>query len=393
MSRGLRKSQQIFSGQFGVPAEQNYYAWVSQKYGVDLPLPSKALSWNPTSQSSNCPNVCAVVKHYIRHCPWQIRSVLKSTFVGRVDRITPNAAALGAFGEQPCIAIFDGLYSAIDQCISLWEKVHRAYAVMLQQRGIEGRSDEEVKMMVTRELERRDVVDNVEKIHRLRNFLLSGDPDHVRMYAPSAFELKEDGVPRIDLGHRSARFQITECFVIAHELAHVLLGHCSPDVVPPTAANFLSDELLRVSEFAQLDGFDSQSRNDEMQADLVGFYTLVFDSNLRYTLEFGPHRDFGRDKAYMSILIQCLDGAAIACLAIHLVSTLGIPPTSDSSHPHPDERVETLLRVTQGIIDAKISQTRETDIGPNGPGFFDRITWAPFQTNVVYEICKRILEF
>lgn len=391
VNRGLRQSQRNFAERFGIPADQNFYAWLSESKKLDLPISPKLISWNPKGNNSNCPNISTVMQFYIAHAPWQLRSVLKNTFAGKVDTITPNAAAEGLFGEQPYIAIFDGLYTAVDQCVLLWERVSRAYGACLRQAQTKDRSNDEIRAAVAKEMKKRDVLSSLEKLHALRGFLRSGDIAYIYNYNPTGFQIEGERGLSIDLSHRGRRQEVTECFVIAHELAHVILGHCSANNTSSKIDQLIEQEFATIQSIVQLPGECNASHKQEYHADMVGFQSLLLNSQYSYTMDTDYAKDAGPDKSRVSILLQCLDGVAIACLAIYLVSTLdGI--SNSSSHPHPDHRLDLLIDLVQGHIESISESTSQDDIGANGPGFFERMKYGTGQVADIYNICRYTLD-
>ena len=137
----------------------------------------------------------------------------------------------------------------------------------------------------------------------------------------------------------------------------------------------------------------NRSQFDEAQADVFGFSQLLLpafrEKYRRDRLRFSYGE---KDRVFLGLVGQCVEGAMIAILALYLVSGVGGVPTGYSSHPSPDMRARALCDVVQVLVDAIIAETSEPDLGPRGPGYFDRIKNMPDIFYQIYKITESIID-
>ncbi|RZQ60326.1 hypothetical protein [Amycolatopsis suaedae] len=392
MKQALRRSRSAFSQRFGVSGEQNYYAWLQERTGVKLNVRPEVLGWSSRGQASNCPIVNEILDRYKKYSPWQLHASLKEVFVGRVSFLSPNASAESSFGSAPYIAVSEGLYVALDQCLYLWENVGRLQAKVYARVANAKLAEDELRQYIENWATKRELPEFIARTIELKRFLVGGDPSFVARYKGRAelFELRREGVSDIDFEHRKRRIYMAEGFIIGHELAHILHGHVGAPV-KKVARAYLADSVAANMDALHNAGELSNEWMQELQADLTGYNELLLASNWEQVRRIGEH-PLGPDRSRLGLILFCVDGIAFTILAMYLVSALGAAPTSFSTHPHPDDRLAAIINVAGKQIEQIIDNTTELDHGPEGGGYFQRIRTALEQFQVTYSICKRTLE-
>ncbi|WP_447002338.1 hypothetical protein ACRAKI_21685 [Saccharothrix isguenensis] len=145
---------------------------------------------------------------------------------------------------------------------------------------------------------------------------------------------------RPDRRERPRRKMASEAFVVAHELSHILLGHVGSGETAEIAQERV-DQHWPANDY----GFSNQSQREEATADLFGFHEIMVTTfttglTMRKLIPLAE-----KDRLFIAILTQCLEGAAIATLGISLVSSLGGMATGTGTHPRVPAKSFVLFRL------------------------------------------------
>jgi hypothetical protein len=309
---------------------------------------------------------------FIKFTPWQLHSVARNVFAGRIPSIRAGALVHDALGQPPfVIAISDGMYTAADQCVYLWESSMRLFtdAQADLQRG---HSTEDVISKLRETIMVRGLEQRVERtVGQLRHLLRGEHHTSLLRVSLEDIELPIAGVPKGDLRHRPTRQYVWEQFVIAHELAHIILSHLG-STGSPTATRYAQDAIHDYRILPTWDMLTNDNQRAEAEADLFGLFELSYATSWEMSRRAGVRAGW-RDRSQLALLVQHLDGVAIATLVFYLVSALGVPAPHTSTHPHPDHRLALITEAALTRMKAIISTTSEPDEGHhNLPGFYER---------------------
>ncbi|MFC3455015.1 hypothetical protein [Amycolatopsis speibonae] len=333
--------------------------------------------------------ISEILDRYQKYSPWQLHATLDEIFVGRVNSLVANASAHGTLEAAPYVAITDGLYTALDQCVVLWENVSRMQAEVLGLMHRSDPSDDDLREYIEAQIVKRELPELTSRLIDLKLFLVDKDPGFLPRYQnrTELFLLSREGVSDVDFGHRKRRLHLAEGFFIGHELAHILLGHIGSHTKPAAQEYLSRSPALEITDNASL----PSAHRDEIQADLTGYREILFASTWEQMRREGFH-PLGPDRSQLGLIVQCADGIAIAILAMYLLSALGTAPTNVSTHPHPNDRFTALTTMMERQLKKIIATTSEPDMGTAGRGFFERVSSTPRQVHTIYSRCKGILE-
>jgi len=394
----LRRSRAMFSERYGVPADVNYYLWVERSTGIQAPNP-RLVAWTPRGEPSNCSNLAIHMHKFAKLTPWQVHSVARNVFAGRIPVRQAGAVAHNMFGQPPfAIAISDGLYAGADQCAYIWETMVRVMLDLLTdfQRGLD---EEDIKLRLIEAMSACRIDVTVKKaVDHLRHTLRDGDPGPVLRLGVEAFELPILGVPSRHLRYRPQRWFLFEQFVIAHELAHIILGHLGP-TGSPASSSYAQATVRDYRTLPTWDMLASDSQRAEAEADLFGFFELCHATNWEASRRRGVDAGW-RDRSQLALLAQELEGAAIANLVFYLLSALGVPECQSSTHPHPDRRFALITEAALTRMENIISTTSEPNDGvePYPSGFYERVMyiateWIPYAYRTITGALEMALHF
>lgn len=382
----------MFSARYGVPADINYYRWIEQAAGMKLAPNRKLLAWTPREEPSNCPNIASHMHKFAKLTSWQLHSVIRNVFVGRIPSLQAAAVAKDTIGQAPfTVAISDGLYTAGDQCVYLWESSVRlmgnAEADLL--RGLDIR---DVLLKLHENISVRGLEDRVDKvINYLRYTLCDGNPAPLVEVKAEDIELPVLGVPGGDLRHRPRRQFCWQQFVIAHELSHILLGHLGP-TGSSKASQYAYGTIHNYRTLSTWDMLINDSQRTEAEADLFGFWELCYTTSWESSRRKGVSAGW-RDRSQLALLVQHLEGVAIATLTFYLLSALGIPEHHSSTHPHPDYRLALITEAVLERMKTIISGTSEPDKSIEGlDGFYERTLYIAERIPRIYQTITYALE-
>src|SRR5215472_845872 len=126
----LRKSRMMFSERHGIPSDVNYFVFMEKLLGTEVTPNRMLLEWAAKGEPSNFPTLASHMQRFSTFTPWQVHSVTRKVFAGRVPGVQAGAMAYDAIGRPPfAIAISDGMYAIADQCI-YYGKSQRAFCRM-----------------------------------------------------------------------------------------------------------------------------------------------------------------------------------------------------------------------------------------------------------------------
>jgi hypothetical protein len=390
----LRKSGVLFSERYGVPAHVNYYQWMERSTGVRVVTDRKLLSWVPREEPSNCPILASNMRRFAKSAPWQLHSVARNVFAGRIPAAQAGAMALSTFGQPPfVIVVSDGLYTAADQCVHLWETSTRLLVdgVMDLDRGFDARDAE---LRLDQAIKACGIEDRAKKVvDHLRHTLRDGDLTPLMHLNVEDIKLPVLGVPDGQLRHRPQRQFLWHQFVIAHELVHIILGHLGP-TGSPAASKYTQDVIHGYRTLSTWDNLTDDSQRAEAAADLFGFFEFCYATSWEIKQRKGVKMGW-RDRSELALLVQHLEGAAIATLVFYLLSALGVPECHTSTHPHPDHRFALITEAVLSRMKTIISTTNEPNEGfqhyPSG--FYERVMFlATVLIPVIYQATTGLLE-
>ncbi|EFC79691.1 hypothetical protein FrEUN1fDRAFT_7182 [Parafrankia sp. EUN1f] len=327
---------------------------------------------------------------FAKFSDWHLHAPLRNIFVGVVPAIQPNALASAIIDDCPCIAISAGLLSSLDQCLVLWESVYRVLAETITHPAFKHMTDREAMDLYFQKFHGKGVGVEMAKANSLRRLLLNADPEFIKeaLADPHGMEPPAERVPTIDRLKQPRRRIASLGFVVAHELAHVLLGH----VCHAATRGYAEEKLARHREVIDRLPFRNSSQRDEVDADLFGFHEILLGSFREKATRVKMVPRGERDRQYAAMVGQCLEGAAIATLALHLVGSAGEIPTGISTHPAPAIRIQALCDAAQDCLTAVLSRTSEPDVGPRGPGYLTRAAELPRTIHSAYEIVASVVD-
>jgi hypothetical protein len=136
------------------------------------------------------------------------------------------------------------------------------------------------------------------------------------------------------------------------------------------------------------------SQRAEAEADLFGFFELCYTTSWEISQRKGINAIW-RDRSQLALLVQHLEGAAIATLAFYLLSALGVPGHHSSTHPHPDHRLALITEAVLTRMKTIISATNEPNEGVQdifGTGFYERMLFFTEWIPDVYRTITNSLE-
>jgi hypothetical protein len=205
------------------------------------------------------------------------------------------------------------------------------------------------------------------------------------------FDLPVAGVSASDLDHRSRLQYASEQFLVAHELAHIILGHLG-STGSPRAWQYACEAIRDYRTLQTWDMLTNDSQRDEADADMFGFFELSYATSWEISKRRGM-RPGWRDRSKLALLVQHLEGVAVASLVFYFLSALGLPTGHSSTHPHPDERI---ALVTEAVLN-RMARIIETTAEPNessqyGYGFYDRTMFFVQQIPNIYQAITHALE-
>jgi hypothetical protein len=250
-------------------------------------------------------------------------------------------------------------------------------------------TDVELLDLVTSKFGAREFENEMEKTQLLRAFLVNGDREFLTqsLMDLNALEGPKKGIPSTDIGKRNTRDAASLGYVITHELAHVLLGH----VTGASTTAYAKEQLLEYHYIFDALETRNSSQFDETQADVFGFSQLMVPA-FRERLRRDSSIPYGeRDRKFLAIIGQCLEGAIITTLALQLVSSAGGIPTGSSTHPAPAMRTKALCETARALAIVVIRGTSEPDIGPRGPGYFERTKKMSDTFYAIYQLVESII--
>lgn len=361
----------MFSERHGIPSDVNYFVFMEQLLGTEVTPNRILLEWVAKGEPSNFPTLASHMQRFSTFTPWQLHSVTRKVFAGRVPGVQAGAMAYDAVGRPPfAIAISDGMYAIADQCIYLWEVSTRILQNALYDTN-RGLSKEDVESRITQALNARGIRERLDGVIKyLLGPLRSGRFTSSQIVEPADLVLPVTGVAAIDLDHRYRLFHAWEQFVLAHELGHIILGHLGP-ANAKTASSYAHNAVLHYRELPTWTFLDNVSQQQEADADLFGLFEFSYATSweIRRRESIRPG---WRDRSQLALMIQHLEGAAVASLAFYFLSELGVPTRHSSSHPHPDRRIKLVTEEVLRRMERIIEMTGEPNEGPAGPGVFER---------------------
>jgi hypothetical protein len=387
----LRKSRATFSERHHVPSDVNYYAWLERSLGMQVVQNRSLVAWVAREQPSNCPNLASHMHKLSKFTPWQVHSVVRNVFAGRVPVIQASALAHDSIGSPPfAIAISDGMRVSIEQCTYLWESLTRIVEKSLAdvQRGL---SKEEFEIKWSQAIGIRGLDERTDRVAKyLLRAVRSGDPTLLMQLGARALDLPVAGVPASDLDHRSRLQYASEQFVIAHELAHIILGHLGP-TGSPKASQYAREAIRDYKTLRNWNMLTNDSQRTEADADLFGFFELSYATSWEISKRSGM-RPGWRDRSKLALLVQHMEGVAVAGLVFYLLSALGLSTRHSSTHPHPDDRIALVTEAVLNRIAGIIAATAEPNEGPYGHGYYERLLFFVQQMPDIYRAITQALE-
>lgn len=123
-----------------------------------------------------------------------------------------------------------------------------------------------------------------------------------------------------------------------------------------------------------------------------GLLELFYPTSWEIRRREGVNRGW-RDRSQLALLVQHLEGAAIAALMFYLLSALGVHVPHPSTHPHPNRRLALITEAVLNRMNAIISTTREPNEGyRNLPGFYERMLISTERMSDLYQAIVNALE-
>jgi hypothetical protein len=388
----LRKSRAMFSERHGVPSDVNYYAWLERSLGVQVVRDRARVAWVAREQPSNCPNLASHMHKFSKFAPWQVHSVVRNVFVGRVPAIQASALAHNSVGRPPfAIAISDGMYISVEQCAYLWESSTRIMERFLAdaQRGL---SREELEFKISQAIDARGLEERTDRMVKyLLRAVRRGEPTFLMQLGAGTFDLPVAGVPVRDLDHRSRLQYASEQFIVAHELAHVILGHLG-STGAPRASRYASEAISDYRTLQAWDTLINDSQRAEADADMFGFFELSYSTSWEISKRRGV-RPGWHDRSKLALLAQHAEGFAVASLVFYLLSALGLPAGHSSTHPRPDDRIALVVEAVLNRMARIIVATGEPNEGPDayGHGYYERtLLFVQLMPNIYRSITQAL---
>jgi hypothetical protein len=273
------------------------------------------LSWQP--ESSNCPELTETLKQLIQSVPGEWRALIRNLFVGRVIDGEVNAAAwtkmkAGIVEINIQYTLILGAYVA-----TFDDYVHSIKSLF---QGIITEDKEEI----VRKLNKR-ILTPWEQLDKSR--LDWANPMLIRAEDPALLGLGTYST-RKDL--QAELETACEAFIIAHELAHHLLGHTISRSNKTTKATIVVDEALQESRALARITVPNNSQRDEIQADTLAF--LIIAKSIDRTAAFND-------------LYRATMGSIISLMALAHVNDAWIEPDATASQPDLITRYEVIFRL------------------------------------------------
>ena len=389
----LRKSRAMFSERHGVPSDVNYYAWLERSLGMQVVRDRERVAWVAREQPSNCPNLAGHMHKFSKFAPWQVHSVVRNVFVGRVPAIEASALAHNSVGSPPfAIAISDGMYLSVEQCAYLWESSTRIMERFLAdaQRGL---SKEELEFKISEAIDARGLE---ERIDRMVKYMLRavrrGELTFLMQLGAGEFDLPVAGVSPSDLDHRYRLQYASEQFIVAHELAHVILGDLG-STGSPRASQYASEAISDYRTLQTWGALINDSQRTEADADMFGFFELSYATSWEISKRRGVRTGW-HDRSKLALLAQHAEGFAVASIVFYLLSALGLPTRHSSTHPRPDDRIALVIEAVLNRMAGIIAATEEPNEGRHayGHGYYERTLFFVQLMPNIYRVITQALE-
>ncbi|MCG5466751.1 hypothetical protein MED01_005793 [Micromonospora sp. MED01] len=316
----LKNSRGKFFHEHKMPQELNF--WIHLFRYANRPLPvddnvlERALEWRP--DRSNCPQLTITIEQLIESVPGEWRALANNLFVGRVLKGDLNAMAWTerkagvieinvqySFTLSAYAAAYDEFFHNLKSFVG---------DVAAKRPGLES---------MVHELDKRfaepwEQLDTARSDWADRRLLVAANPVAAR-WAKGREMLQEDMV------------DAAESFVIAHELAHHLLGHTVSRRDKRKAKVAVDEAIEQLGAFHMMSQFN-QSQREELQADILAY--LIVAQALDGTPQFPD-------------IYRAVAGATLALVTHAHVTDSWVELDSAATHPDFTERFNFIYRLTE----------------------------------------------
>ncbi|TDC39053.1 ImmA/IrrE family metallo-endopeptidase [Micromonospora sp. 15K316] len=316
----LKNSRGKFFHEHKMPPDLNFWIFFFRYAGRPLPVDEKvmarALEWKP--ERSNCPQLTITIEHLIRSVPDEWRALANNLFVGRVLKGDLNAMAWTerqagviemniqyTFTLSAYAAAYDEFFHNLKSFVG---------DVAAKRPGLES---------MVHELDKRfaepwEQLDTARSGWVDRRLLVVANPVAAR-WAKGRESLHEDMV------------DAAESFVIAHELAHHLLGHTVSRRDKRKAKDAVDEVIERLGLFYAMSQFN-QSQREELQADILAYLIVA------QALEGAPQ---------FSDLYRAVAGSTLALVTHAHVTESWVELDSAATHPGFTTRFNMVHKLTE----------------------------------------------
>ncbi|MCO1618780.1 ImmA/IrrE family metallo-endopeptidase [Micromonospora sp. CPM1] len=337
----LKKSRGKFFHEHRMPSDLNFWIYFFRHAGKPLPenLLSRALEFKP--EHSNCPQLSLTIKNLISSIPNEWRALANNVFVGRVMKGDLNAKAWTE--RQAGVIEINIQYSftltayaaAYDE---FFHNIKSFYGDISANRPELDRMVDELNRRFSKPWNELDAAKAQWTDHRL---VRTANPI-AALGAKGREALHEDMV------------DAAESFVIAHELAHHLLGHTVTKRDKRKAKIVVDETIERLKIFDSLVQLN-QSQREEIQADILAY--LIVAGATEGTPSFPD-------------LYRAVAGSTLALVALAHVEESWVELDSAATHPGFTTRFDIIHKLTELL---SVEQPAG-DIGDHPLGFLAQLS-------------------
>ncbi|MGW5557921.1 hypothetical protein ACWER9_11925 [Micromonospora sp. NPDC003944] len=339
----LKNSRGKFFHVHKMPPDLNFWIYFFEKAGttaaLDPNLVRRAKLWRP--ERSNCPRLSFLLEDLIDAVPGEWRALAANLFAGRVLQGDVNAAAWTE--RKAGILEINIQYSFT---LSAYAAAYDEFFHHLKNFYFDILKDTSKAEELSASINRSFAIpwgelDSARKAWLDRRLVTTGNPVQLRLSAGRE-SLQEDMV------------DAAESFVIAHELAHHLLGHTVSRRDKRRAKLIVDQTVERLGLFDSIAAFNNSQR-EELHADLLAFLIVA------RAIERQPN---------FSDLYRAVAGSSLALITLAHVADEWVE--SDSAGTHPG--FVTRFALIRSLTDAFSADAPPGEIGDHPMGFLAQLS-------------------
>jgi len=317
----LKNSRGKFFEVHKMPRDRTFWHYFLEQVGRLDEIPPEQLQkvsqWKP--ERSNCPELTATLEDLIENIPPEWKEIASNIFVGRVFDGEVNASAWTNM-KAGIIEINLQYTFILSAYVAAFDQYVESLRLILKGIGLDS-AEQLVSDLDNRLTSTWSQLDDSRSEWMDARLLAGGNPALLHLAPPDRVQPREDVVVAC------------EEFIIAHELAHHLLGHTTSRK-DGGKAKVTVDEVVDAADLHRHMETLNGSQVKELRADILAF--MIMANVVDYPAPFG--------RLYRAIL-----GSTISLLALAHVTDTWVATGNDESHPGIIRRYNVIEALTEWL--------------------------------------------